>query len=161
MMNTGKNVAAAFVMSILVAALVGCDKPEAAKENTGKSSVKQAEKSTARSICSECGVIDSIREVSTKGKGTGVGVVGGAVVGGLLGNQVGGGKGKDAATVVGAVGGAVVGNKIEESARSTTSYEITIRFEDGSRRTIHESNASGWRVGDRVRVVNGAIRSNN
>ena len=83
-------------------------------------------------------------------------------MGGLLGNQVGKGRGNDAATVVGAVGGAVAGNQIEKSARSTKSYDITIRFEDGSRNVIHDqTNPSAWRVGDRVKVVNGAIRSNN
>ncbi|MEO5830479.1 MAG: glycine zipper 2TM domain-containing protein [Rhodanobacter sp.] len=39
----------------------------------------------------------------------------GAVVGGLLGNQVGGGKGKTLATVAGAVGGGYAGNRIEAS----------------------------------------------
>ena len=40
----------------------------------------------------------------------GIGV--GAVVGGLLGNQVGGGNGKTLATIAGAVGGCYVGNEI-------------------------------------------------
>ena len=40
----------------------------------------------------------------------GIGV--GAVVGGLLGNQVGGGKGKTLATIAGAVGGGYLGNEI-------------------------------------------------
>ncbi|MBG6071994.1 MULTISPECIES: glycine zipper 2TM domain-containing protein [unclassified Polaromonas] len=40
----------------------------------------------------------------------GIGV--GAVVGGLLGNQLGGGKGKTLATIAGAVGGGYVGNEI-------------------------------------------------
>ena len=40
----------------------------------------------------------------------GIGV--GAVVGGLLGNQVGGGSGKTLATIAGAVGGGYVGNEI-------------------------------------------------
>ena len=40
----------------------------------------------------------------------GIGV--GAVVGGLLGNQVGGGTGKTLATIAGAVGGGYVGNEI-------------------------------------------------
>ncbi|WP_426690055.1 glycine zipper 2TM domain-containing protein [Rhodanobacter ginsengiterrae] len=39
----------------------------------------------------------------------------GAVVGGLLGNQVGGGKGKTLATVAGAVGGGYAGNRIQAS----------------------------------------------
>ena len=40
----------------------------------------------------------------------GIGV--GAVVGGLLGNQVGGGNGKTLATIAGALGGGYVGNEI-------------------------------------------------
>lgn len=40
----------------------------------------------------------------------GIGV--GAVVGGLLGNQVGGGNGKTLATIAGAVGGGYVGNEV-------------------------------------------------
>ncbi|MET4676254.1 glycine zipper 2TM domain-containing protein [Luteibacter sp. ME-Dv--P-043b] len=43
--------------------------------------------------------------------GTGVG----AVAGGLLGNQVGGGKGKTLATVAGAVGGGYAGNQIQKN----------------------------------------------
>jgi len=39
-----------------------------------------------------------------------VGIATGAVVGGLLGNQVGGGNGKTLATVAGAVGGGYLGN---------------------------------------------------
>ncbi|NML85487.1 glycine zipper 2TM domain-containing protein [Polaromonas sp.] len=41
-----------------------------------------------------------------------VGIGVGAVVGGLLGNQVGGGNGKTLATIAGAVGGGYVGNEI-------------------------------------------------
>ena len=40
----------------------------------------------------------------------GIGV--GAVVGGLLGNQIGGGNGKTLATIAGAVGGGYIGNEI-------------------------------------------------
>jgi len=44
--------------------------------------------------------------------------------------------------------------------KSTKSYDITVRFEDGSSRVFHEENASAWRTGDRVKVINGVIRSN-
>jgi uncharacterized protein YcfJ len=36
----------------------------------------------------------------------------GAVVGGLLGNQVGGGNGKKLATIAGVIGGGMLGNQI-------------------------------------------------
>jgi uncharacterized protein YcfJ len=46
-----------------------------------------------------------------------VGIGVGAVVGGLLGNQVGGGNGKKLATVAGAIGGGMLGNQIANGNR--------------------------------------------
>lgn len=112
---------------------------------------------TAR--CGNCGVIASIREISVPAKTSGIGLVGGAVVGGLLGNQVGGGHGRDAATVVGAVGGAMAGNEIEKRRNTNTEYEIVVRYDDGSTRRFHEARPPVWRPGDRVRVVDGTIRA--
>lgn len=115
----------------------------------------------ARNRCDECGVVETVREVETKGQGSGLGAVGGGVVGGLLGHQVGGGRGQDVMTVVGVVGGAMAGNEVEKRSKSTRSYAITIRMDDGSIRTINEANAPQWRAGDKVKVVNGAIQFNN
>ena len=110
-------------------------------------------------VCSNCGVIEAINEINTRASGSGVGAAGGAVVGGLLGNQVGGGHGKQLATVLGAVGGAVAGNQIEGSVRSTRSYNIVVRLDNGKTRTVHQSAEPSWRQGDRVRVVNGGLRA--
>lgn len=115
---------------------------------------------STKTRCSDCGRIESIREVVTRGESTGLGVVGGAVVGGAIGNQVGAGRGKDLATVAGAVGGAVAGNEIEKRAKSTKSYAITIRLDDGSSRVINDANPPMWRPGDQVKVTNGTIQSN-
>lgn len=115
--------------------------------------------SPIRVACAHCGVIGSIRTIQTAGQGSGVGAIGGAVVGGLLGNQVGGGSGKDAMTVVGAIGGALAGNHIEKNVKSTTSYEIGVRMDDGSDRVFHESSQPSWRQGDKVKIINGALRS--
>jgi outer membrane lipoprotein SlyB len=114
----------------------------------------------AATKCAECGVVESVREIDVKGEGSGVGAVGGAVVGGVLGHQIGDGRTQDIATVVGAVGGAVAGNEIEKHVKSGKSYEITVRFEDGSSRVIHEASVPAWRNGDRVKVINGVIQSN-
>jgi uncharacterized protein YcfJ len=46
-----------------------------------------------------------------------VGIGVGAVVGGLLGNQVGGGNGKKLATVAGVIGGGMLGNEIANRQR--------------------------------------------
>ena len=53
--------------------------------------------------------------------GTGLG----AVVGGLLGNQIGGGNGRALATVVGAVAGGYGGNKIQEKVQQGNTYTTT------------------------------------
>ncbi len=113
----------------------------------------------APQVCGNCGVIESIHEVNTRAEGSGVGAAGGAVVGGLLGNQVGGGHGRQLATVLGAVGGAVAGNQIEGNVRATRSYNIVVRLDNGKTRTVHQSAAPNWRQGDRVRVVNGGLRA--
>jgi outer membrane lipoprotein SlyB len=114
-----------------------------------------------KAACADCGIIESTREVQAHGEGSGLGAAGGAIVGGLLGHQVGGGRGQDLATVVGAVGGAVGGNQIEKSMKSAKSYEIVVRLDDGSSRTIQQAAAPTWRSGDRVRLIDGVIHANN
>lgn len=131
---------------------------EKLSSSTAKPAVPKAH--SAKVKCAECGVIASVREIEHRGEGTGLGAVGGAVVGGVLGNQVGRGRGNDVATVVGAVGGAVVGNQIEKQVKSTKSYEITVRMDDGSSRVINAASEPAWRVGDKVKVINNSIQSN-
>jgi len=46
----------------------------------------------------------------------------GAVVGGLLGNQVGGGKGKTIATVAGAAAGGYAGNQVQQGMQQRDTY---------------------------------------
>lgn len=133
--------------------------PEKRRASTAKT-VPVPAQTASKATCAECGVIESVHAVETKGKATGVGGVGGAVVGGVLGNQVGGGRGRDVMTVVGAVGGAVAGNEIEKRVKSTRSYRITVRLDDGSSRVFSESSPPAWRAGDKVRIVDGQIRPN-
>lgn len=78
----------------------------------------------------------------------------GAVVGGLLGNQVGGGKGKTLATVAGAVGGGYAGNRIEASRQHG---QVTSTVE---RKCSTVNNTSTKIVGYDVRYVyNGVTRT--
>ncbi|MGV8943399.1 glycine zipper 2TM domain-containing protein [Thermomonas sp.] len=53
------------------------------------------------------------------------GTVIGAVAGGLIGHQIGGGKGKDLATVGGAVAGGVAGHKIQRHRQER--YKTVVR----------------------------------
>jgi outer membrane lipoprotein SlyB len=118
-------------------------------------------KAAVAAVCLECGVVQSVQEVDSKGAGgSGIGYAGGAVVGGVLGHQVGEGNGNKLATVVGAVGGALLGNEAEKRVNTSKAFDITVRFDDGSSRVFTEANLPTWRNGDKVRVVNGVIQSN-
>ncbi|MBA2689788.1 MAG: glycine zipper 2TM domain-containing protein [Burkholderiales bacterium] len=110
-------------------------------------------------VCRDCGVVQSINTTEVKGKGTGLGVVGGAVVGGVLGHQIGSGRGQDLATVAGAVGGGYAGNEIEKRVKKTVNYVVRVRMEDGTVRSVTQSMAPGVAVGDRVRIEDGVIVS--
>ena len=79
----------------------------------------------------------------------------GGVAGAVLGHQVGKGHGRDAMTVIGAVGGGMAGHEIEKQARATTVYEVRVRMEDGSVRTLERSAPPP--VGQRVRMEGKAM----
>jgi outer membrane lipoprotein SlyB len=135
------------------------EKAEAPAKSTSKPApaARAAAPAKTASVCTTCGVVESVTPVKQKGEGTGVGAVGGAVVGGLLGNQMGGGNGKKAMTVIGAVGGGMAGHEIEKRARGTTAYRVSVRMNDGSVRTVTQPNAPV--VGQKVTVSGGQVRA--
>lgn len=108
-------------------------------------------------LCSECATVLSVHQESREGKGTGIGAVGGAVVGGLLGNQLGGGTGRKVATVGGAVAGGFAGNEIEKRTRTSTVWVVKMRNADQTVRTMEYSHQPDVRSGDVVRVSNGQL----
>ena len=122
-----------------------------------KASPAPAPKVAAAPVCHDCGVVESVRALTKKGEGSGVGAVAGGVIGAALGNQVGGGNGRKAMTVIGAVGGGVAGHEIEKRAKSTTVHQVTIRMDDGSVRTLEQANAPA--VGARVQVEGSKLRA--
>ncbi len=111
-------------------------------------------------VCSACGSIESVTPVtrSTKPEGVGFGTVAGGVLGAVLGNQVGQGSGRTLGTIIGAVGGGFAGNAIEKNVRKETVYQVGIRMEDGSRRTLETAQAPA--VGSKVTIEGSSIRSN-
>ncbi|MFC3106707.1 glycine zipper 2TM domain-containing protein [Undibacterium arcticum] len=78
-------------------------------------------------------------------------------MGGLLGNQVGGGNGRTLATVAGAVGGGYAGNVVEKRARATTVTQVRVRMNNGSVRAFTESGNSRRHSGEHVKIINGAL----
>ncbi|WP_296219444.1 glycine zipper 2TM domain-containing protein [Pseudomonas sp. UBA2684] len=77
---------------------------------------------TPREVCKDVTVT---RQKPVKDQHQIAGTAIGAVVGGLLGNQVGGGTGKKIATVAGAVGGGYAGNKVQENMQAGDTYTTT------------------------------------
>ncbi|WP_395770523.1 glycine zipper 2TM domain-containing protein [Arenimonas sp.] len=104
--------------------------------------------------CAKCGVVTNIEKVSDAKSGTGGAVIG-AVAGGLLGNQVGGGTGKTVATVAGVAGGAYAGKKIAEGNKE---YKITIRMRDGEIKHAHQETLNSIKVGSMVRLKDGKAK---
>lgn len=105
--------------------------------------------------CRDCGTVVSSRSVEQAQKASGLGAVGGAVVGGLLGNQVGSGNGRTLATVAGAAAGGYAGNNIERSRNTKMVTETRVRMSDGEIRTF--TNQGSYRKGAQVRVDNGHL----
>ena len=110
------------------------------------------------------GVVQSIdvvqQENSGGGSDIGLGTIAGALIGGVVGNQIGGGRGKTVATVAGVAGGAYAGHELEKKNRqqqTVDAYKITVRMDDGSYQALMQDTNSNFRVGDRVRYENGNL----
>ena len=110
------------------------------------------------------GYVESIETITPQrdGGGPGVGAIGGAIAGGLLGHQVGSGSGNTAATIGGAVVGGVIGHQVEQRVRDRQAaagveYHIRVRLDDGTYQTFRKETHDGIRVGDRVRVEQGNV----
>lgn len=108
------------------------------------------------------GTIESLRPVKIEGTKTPIGAGAGAVVGGIGGSGLGGGRGSAVLAVVGAVAGGLLGAAAEEGLTRTQGVEITVREDDGTMRAyVQEVEPNQvFRVGERVRImtVNGTSR---
>src|SRR3954463_11736415 len=109
--------------------------------------------------CPSCGTIESIRSVEVRGDATGLGAVAGGLTGAVVGHQLGNGRGNTAMTVVGAAGGAYAGNEIEKNVKKHLVYRVTVKMDDGSFRTVSQATAPAFAVGDKVRLVQGALHA--
>ena len=125
--------------------------------STAGGTVAGAGSGRVAAVCNNCGTVTAVRTVKQQGEAGLIGPIAGGALGGLAGSQIGGGSGKSIATVVGAVGGAVVGTEVERRQKSTTSYVVDVRLNDGSTRSFTFASAPGFNSGDRIRVVDGNL----
>jgi outer membrane lipoprotein SlyB len=107
-------------------------------------------------ICAVCGTVESVTAVEhDAAQGSGIGVIAGAALGGIVGNQFGGGAGKDLATIAGMAAGGWAGNTVEKKIKKETIFEVKVRMEDGTVRKLQQKTSIG--VGTRVTVEGGKI----
>jgi outer membrane lipoprotein SlyB len=110
----------------------------------------------AKAVCANCATVTAVTPIEREGEASGAGAVAGGVLGALVGQQFGQGSGKTATTVLGAVGGGYAGNEVEKRMKKVTVYQVHVRMDNGSTRTIEQSHPAS--VGDRVRVEGNALQ---
>lgn len=120
------------------------------------SGAEQAPAAAPSKPCSVCGKVESVRKLESTKPTSGVGAVAGGVVGGVIGHQVGSGRGRTLATVAGAGAGAFAGNKVEKKKNTNQAYEIGVRMQDGSLRTVKSTTAPP--VGQAVTLKGDALQ---
>lgn len=74
---------------------------------------------------------------------SGGGAVLGGIVGGLAGNQIGGGSGRAAATALGVIGGALLGNSIEGNQAQAAQVQ---NVQQCTTQTFYENRTMGYNV---------------
>jgi uncharacterized protein YcfJ len=90
---------------------------------TNVAEIKETVK-TPREVCEDVAVT---RQAPVQDEHKIAGTAIGAVVGGLLGNQIGGGSGKKVATVAGAAAGGYTGNRVQGNMQARDTYTTTER----------------------------------
>jgi outer membrane lipoprotein SlyB len=127
--------------------------------STSDTSAAPSTRVAAAAVCQDCATVQEVHSVKRKGDGGAVGMIGGAVVGGLLGHQVGGGTGKTLATVGGAAAGAFAGNEVQKQVNSKTVWVTTVKMRDGTTQSFEQDAQPGWTAGQQVHVKDGALRT--
>lgn len=143
----------ALLLPLALLALLGaCASPPARNEAIGQAYDSRSTEAV------QYGTVIAIEAASGATHTTGGGAVLGAVIGAVVGNQVGSGTGRAAATGVGAVGGALIGNTLEKRRQDDDDfYRIRVRFDHGGVGEFNYRTIGDLRVGDRVRAEGGQL----
>ncbi len=104
---------------------------------------------TLAKICRDCGVVTDVRRERRKGEASGVGAVGGAVVGGMVGKSA---TDSTVGTVGGAAVGGIIGHEIEKRAKSHRVWVTTVTLRDGSVRKFETQASTAWKAGSVVEL---------
>lgn len=100
-------------------------------------------------ICDTCAVVTGVKRETRKGEASGVGAVGGAVAGGVVGNKT---TDSTVGTVGGAALGGVLGHQIEKQLKKRKVYATSVTLKDGSTKKFDTEKDPLWKAGTVVEV---------
>jgi uncharacterized protein YcfJ len=105
----------------------------------------------------QCEMVQVQHQAPVKDENRLIGSVGGAVIGGVLGHQIGGGSGKKVATVAGAAAGGYAGNRVQKNMQEkdvqTTTEQRCKTVQEKSQKVV------GYDVDYRIGKQTGAVRT--
>ena len=104
---------------------------------------------TLSRICKDCGVVTNVKSERRKGEASGLGAVGGAVAGGMVGKSA---TDSTVGTVGGAAVGGILGHEIEKRAKSHRVWTTTVTLRDGSVKKFETLANTAWKTGSVVEV---------
>jgi len=105
-------------------------------------------------LCADCAIVEGTKRETRKGDASGMGAIGGAVAGGVIGNKT---TDSTVGTVGGAAVGGVLGHQIEKRIKRTKVWVTTVTMKDGSTRKFEADKDPKWAVGSVVEVKDGKL----
>ncbi|HLS16977.1 MAG TPA: glycine zipper 2TM domain-containing protein [Paenalcaligenes sp.] len=103
------------------------------------------------------GVVESVRPITIQAdRSSGIGAASGAAMGGVAASTIGGGRGKILATMGGALLGGIAGEQVEHRVQKSKGLEITVKMDNGETRVIAQEADVPINAGQRVQVISGA-----
>ncbi len=105
----------------------------------------------------EEGVVESAETAVIRKEDTPVGVAGGAILGGIAGSTVGGGKGRELAAVAGAMLGGLAGHFIEQKTTDQQAYKLVVKLASGQKIVIVQESDVPFQPGERVNVFSSRV----
>jgi outer membrane lipoprotein SlyB len=100
-------------------------------------------------LCNTCAVVTNVKSERRKGEAAGVGAVGGAVAGGVVGKSA---TDSTVGTIGGAAIGGIIGHEVEKRAKSHRVWITTVTMKDGSVRKFETGSNTAWKTGSVVEV---------
>ena len=135
------------ILVLLCVLVVGCSSKSSHSSNT----ISRSQAGRAQTVLD--GEVLFVRPVTIEGSNSPVGAIAGGALGFVVGNNIGGGRGRDVARVGGTIGGAAAGHAVQRNVTQEQALEITVQLDNGQILSIVQAADEPFNDGDRVRVL--------